>query len=202
MNVKTQNIIASIYEHRESFISTYPWFNNLKEKGLYPKFVVMDGERSVMLAIRQTWPKTKIQRCLWHIQREGLRWLRTYPKTQAGVDLRKILLTLCDIKTIKERNIFIKNYNQWILKYKDFIKSLSLSTIALKDLKKTMALIKNALPNMFHYLKDPNIPSTTNTLESFYSRLKADYNKHRGLSKSHRVCYLKWYCYLKNNNTF
>lgn len=201
MDAKTQDTISSIYVQKEGFKTTYPWFNKLKEQGLNPYYIVMDGEQSVMKAIRLLWPTTKIQRCLWHIQREGMRWLRTYPKTEAGRELRCLLRTLCAIRSVKERNIFVNSYKKWIVKYKDFVRSLPLSNIAFKDLKRTMVLIKNALPDMFHYLKEPNIPTTTNTLESFYSRLKADYNKHRGLTKEHRINYLKWYCYFKNSNT-
>lgn len=129
-----------------------------------------------------------------------MRWLRTYPKTEAGKQLRYILSKLTIIKSIKERNIFIETHNNWLKKYKKFVLSLPVTNIAFKDLKRTMVLIKNALPNMFHYLKEPNIPATTNVLEGFYSKLKSDYNRHRGLSKKHKISYLKWYCYFKNNN--
>ena len=60
------------------------------------------------------------------------------------------------------------------------------------------ALIKNALPDMFHYLKDPGIPHTVNLLEGFYSRLKQDYRRHRGLTQANKLHYLSWYCYFKN----
>jgi hypothetical protein len=53
---------------------------------------------------------------------------------------------------------------------------------------------------MFHYLKDKNMPSTTNLLEGFYSQLKADYLKHRGLTEKKKRQYLKWYCHLKREN--
>ena len=200
MDAKTQHIISSIYTQKEGFKNTYPWFSKLKHQGLNPLYIAMDGERSVMKAIRFIWPNTKIQRCLWHIQREGMRWLRTYPNTQAGKDLRWLLNTLCAIKTIKEQDTFTNSFKQWLITYTNFVKSLPKTTIAFKDLKRTMVLITNALPDTFHYLKEPDIPSTTNTLESFYSRLKADYRKHRGLTQKHKIHYLKWYCYLKNNN--
>ena len=154
-----------------------------------------------MRAIRLTWPRTRIQRCLYHIQREGMRWLRTYPKTQAGRELRSLLRTLCAVKSVKDRNAFINNYRAWIAKYKDFVKALPADNVAFKDLKRAIVLINNALPNMFHYLKERNISSTTNTMEGFYSRLKADYRRHRGLSQQHKIHYLKWYCFIKNSNT-
>jgi transposase-like protein len=166
-----------------------------------PHYIVMDGEQSVIRAIITTWPKAIIQRCLYHIQREGMRWLRTYPKTDAGKELRALLRTLCNIRSFKERDQFIESYKTWVNKHKDFVKALPVSNIAFKDLKRTMVLINNALPDMFHCLKEPNIPATTNALESFYSRLKADYRRHRGLSQKNKIHYLKWYCYLKNSNT-
>jgi transposase-like protein len=200
MNAKGQAIISSIYAHKEGFNSVHPWFSSLRQRGLNPKFISMDGEKTVMNAVRSIWPKNKIQRCLYHIQHEGMRWLRTFPKTQAGRELRVILGTLCIIKSLKDRNRFVTTYKIWLNKYKDFVKSLPKTTVAFKDLKRTISLINNALPNMFHYLKDPNIPATTNSIESFYSRLKADYRRHRGLTQQNKIRYLQWYCYYQNIN--
>jgi len=198
MDACTQNIIAHLYVRKESFVITYPWFLQLKKQGLNPCYITTDGERSVMRAMKQVWPSARLQRCLYHIQHEGMRWLRTYPKTQAGKDLRFMLSKLCTIKTIKERDCFIQTYSNWIDKYKDFVISLPHNNIACKDLKRTMNLIKNALTDMFYYHNDKFIHATTNALESFHSRLKSDYQRHRGLTKQHRISYLSWYCYFKN----
>jgi hypothetical protein len=84
------------------------------------------------------------------------------------------------------------------MKYESFIKALPKSTVAHKDLKRTIVLLNNALPDMFYYLEDSQVQSTTNALEGFHSRLKADYQRHRGLSKEHKISYLNWYCYYKN----
>jgi len=198
MDAQNQSIIDHVYVAKEGFKSALAWFTQLKNKGLYPRFLTMDGEQSVMRAARIVWPKTALQRCLYHIQREGMRWLRSHPKTQAGSELRALLSRLSAIKSFKDRDFFFDLYHKWLLTHKDFVLSLSNSTTANKDLKRTMALLKNALPDMFHYLKDSNIHHTTNALEGFYSRLKADYRRHRGLSKEHKLSYLNWYCYFKN----
>ncbi len=144
------------------------------------------------------WPQVRLQRCLYHIQHEGMRWLRSYPKTEAGKELRVILSQLSWIKTLTERNSFITKYGKWLMKYEGFIKALPKSTVAHKDLKRTIVLINHALPDMFYYLEDQQVHSTTNALEGFHSRLKADYRPHRGLSKEHKISYLNWYCYFKN----
>lgn len=199
MNVPNQSISDYIHTSKEGYKNLLPWFQQLKANGLHPLIITMDGERSVIRAIRDVWPQTKIQRCLYHIQREGLRWLRTFPKTQAGRELRAILSALASVKSFADRDAFLQLFHAWINAHYVSIKALPNSTIAFKDLKKTVTLIKNALPDMFHYLDDSNVPSTTNALEGFFSRLKSDYQRHRGLSPQHRMSYLNWYCHLKNN---
>lgn len=187
MDAVDQRLISNIYAKREGYRNVYTWFSELNKEGLKPRYITMDGERSVIRAINEIWPQAKIQRCLYHIQREGMRWLRTYPKTHAGKDLRSLLKTLCCISSLEERNEFIASYKAWLDRHKDFVLSLPRGEVSFKDLKRTMALIYNALPDMFHYLTDKNISKTTNTLESFYSRLKADYRKHSSPDTKNRV---------------
>jgi transposase-like protein len=200
MDANNQKIIAHRYIKKESFKEAYPWFMGLEQQGLNPLFITTDGHQSILRAMRLVWPQVRLQRCLYHIQHEGMRWLRSYPKTEAGKDLRTILSGLSKIKTNQERDYFIKSYREWLNKYQRLVLSLPRTTVACKDLQRTIVLINNALPDMFYYLEDPNIHSTTNALEGFHSRLKADYQRHRGLSKEHRISYLNWYCYFKNES--
>ena len=198
MNAIDQTILMPLYAPKEGGNIILSWLEAFKARGLEPLYMTMDGEQSTLKTIRQLWPQIKVQRCLFHIQHEGMRWLRTYPKTQAGKDLRKLLLTLCSIKSVKERNDFICTYKRWLKKYKKFVGALPMNIKANFDLKRTLSLIHRALPDMFHYLMDPNIPSTTNAIEGFHSRLKPAYHQHRGLSQTNKIKFLKWYCYFEN----
>ena len=168
---------------------------SLKLRGLNPQAITLDGHKTVISAILEVWPNVLIQRCLYHIQRQGLSWLRVYPKTEAGRELRPIFNAVTSIENERDMNQFLRRYQHWNKTYRAFIKSLPRKSVANTDLKKAMALINHALPDMFYYIKDRNIASTTNPLESFYSRLKHRYRGHRGLSKQHKKSYLKWYCY-------
>ena len=200
MNAIERKIIAHLYVEKESFKDAYPWFVSLKQQGLNPQYITTDGERSILRAMRLVWPKTMLQRCLYHLQHEGKRWLRTYPKTAAAKELRTILSGLSRIKTVEERNDFIAKYYAWVTCYKGYILSLPRTDVASKDLRRTMVLINNALSDMFYYLADGNVPATTNALEGFHSRLKADYRRHRGLTRDHRIKYFHWYCFFKNEH--
>ncbi|MCG6536363.1 MAG: transposase [Syntrophales bacterium LBB04] len=198
MNASQSIVIANTYAFKEGSRSVWSWFKDLKSKGLNPIAITMDGERGVIQAIRKIWPDVKIQRCLYHIQMQALIWLREHPKTEAAQQLKSLLESVCYIKSINERNKFIKAYKHWLNKHIGFIRALPTTQRAYLDLKKATALINNALKDMFHYLFDPNIPHTTNKLESFYSRLKPHYWAHRGLTHKHKLQYLQWYSYLKN----
>ena len=199
MDAQKQHVIFNSYVDKESYPNVFPILVQLKEQKLNPVAVTVDGHRQVMRAFSSTWPHIIIQRCLYHIQREGMRWLRSYPKTQAGKDLRALLSTLTRIRTIQERDVFLGTFDTWQKRYGAFVKSLPRTSVAFKDLKRTVGLINNARTNMFHYLSDSKIRSTTNLLEGFYSRLKSDFQRHRGLSEQHKISYLNWYCYFENN---
>ncbi|GAI94927.1 unnamed protein product, partial [marine sediment metagenome] len=69
MNANNQELISNIYTKKEGYKNVYAWFSDLNEKGLNPLYITMDGEKSVIRAIKEVWPQASIQRCLYHIQR-------------------------------------------------------------------------------------------------------------------------------------
>lgn len=202
---ENQKIIGRRYISKENLIESQGLFEELREQGLKPVYAVIDGHKQVRRSLERVWPEIQVQRCLYHIQSEGMRWLRTHPKTEAGKELRYLLSKLCEIKNHQEKNQFINDFENWKQKHLEFINNLPNISVAYKDLRRTVSLITHAMPDMFRYLEDKNIDSTTNKLEGLFSRLKAAYRKHRGLTKQNKIQYLNWYCYfhnLKISNTF
>jgi hypothetical protein len=61
------------------------------------------------------------------------------------------------------------------------------------DLKRARSMLLAALPDMFRYLDDPMIATSTNALEGYFARLKQRYRQHRGLASHHRNAYFRWY---------
>jgi len=104
-----------------------------------------------------------------------------------------------NVDNYDQQIFWIKTYNMWHKKYQHEILSLVNTSIAAKDLKRTMSLINNALPDMFHFIKDQKIASTSNLLENYFSKLKYQYRCHNGLTEIHKIAYLKWFCYYKNH---
>lgn len=200
MDNLNNRIIADRYCVRENYATTYDVLKELLSKQVNPKAITIDGNTSVIRAIKKVWPNIIIQRCLVHIQRQGLSWLRRYPKSYAARDLRLLLLTITNIKNYKQKQTFIDDFNNWERMYGKFVLSLPSSDKVFSDLQRTRSLIIHAMPDMFHYLEDSNIAPTTNKLEGYFSRLKEIYRQHRGLSKNHRNNYFQWYIYFKNIN--
>ena len=198
MDNVTGKVIAHKYHIRENYASAYQMFKEMMESGLQPVAITIDGNTSVIRALKTVWPDINIQRCRTHIQRQGLSWLRRYPKLEASKDLREILLTLTDVKDERGKEAFIKDFCRWEERYGNFVLSLPSKDKVYGDLQRTRSLILHALPSMFHYLDDQCIAATTNKLEGYFSRLKEIYRKHRGLPKKHRQNYFAWYINLKN----
>ena len=200
MDHGTGQVIAHTYRHRENYESAHQMFKEMMDRGLQPKAITIDGNTSVIRALKEVWSGIIIQRCITHIQRQGLAWLRRYPKLQASRDLRKILLALTDVKDERKKQAFIKVLGHWEKQYGRFVLSLPSKDKVYGDLQRARSLVLHALPDMFHYLDDPFIAATTNKLEGYFSRMKEIYRKHRGMSKKHRGNYFAWYINLKNGH--
>jgi len=173
------------------------FFEPLKAKGLNPTSCTVDGSPQPIKVIKKIWPDITIQRCLVHIQRQGLVWCRRYPKTAYARQLKKIFLRVTCIKTKEELDKFLKLVIQWERRYGQDIGQKPGKGWVFSDIKKARSMLLKALPDMFHYLDDPAISYTTNGLESYFSRLKSHYRQHRGLSKNKLENYFKWYLFYK-----
>lgn len=190
---------------RECYESYLIDLSLLKESGLNVVSITSDGQKGLIKAVGEIFPNIVHQRCIIHIQRMSLIYLTRFPKTKAGMELRKLVTYLHEIDDHEKRDIWIKLFSEWYKKYHNFLQEKSESITGRKWythklLRRTRSLIKNALPNMFHYLDNPNIPKSTNALETRFSYLKNNIRIHRGLSRSNRKGFIMWYNYFKNQD--
>lgn len=169
------------------------FFQPLIQNGLQPCSFTVDGNPNVINVLRKLWPGVAVQRCLVHIQRQGLSWCRTSPKTTYARKLRKIFLQVTSIHSRADRDRFLTAVWEWEGKYGLQIRSRLETGQVFSDIKRARSMLLRALPDLFHYLDDPHIPISTNALESYFSRLKTRYRQHRGLGKERRNNYFQWY---------
>ena len=197
----TQLIRFSDGEH---YLEIKEDLDNLIRLGVQIESITTDGHKSILKAIKKSVPDVLVQRCLIHIQRMCLLWLTRFPRHTAGVELRQLVLMLMRIRSDNDRLFWTNEITAWYHRHKNYLqeKSFNESTgrywYTHKLLRRSYFTIKRALPNMFHYLDNPAIPSTTNGIEGFFSHLKNHLDLHRGLTVRHRIDFIKWYVYLSN----
>ena len=197
MDANSYRIISGGYDVRESSERQLTlFFQSLKNQGLQPNSFTVDGNPQVIRAIRMIWPEIIIQRCLVHIQRQGLSWCRSSPKTVSARKLRILFLQVSHIETSRQRDQFSENFTQWEQKYGQDIQRKPGKGYVFSDIKRARSMLLKALPSMFYYLEDSRITSNTNGLEGYFSRLKGHYRQHRGLTKSKLENYFEWYLFL------
>ncbi len=194
MDGQTHRLVRGQFDVRENSESELrAFFEPMIGESLRPLSFTVDGNLQVIRVLRMLWPDVVIQRCLVHIQRQGLSWCRLSPKTAHARQLRQIFLQVTGIETPADKEAFLNLIDAWEDRHGTEIAARKEVGRVFSDIKRARSMLQRALPNMFHYLDDPKIPTTTNGLEGYFSRLKSHYRQHRGLSPQKRANYFAWY---------
>ncbi len=197
MDGQTHQLVRGQFDVREnSEPELCAFFEPMMGEGLRPRSFTVDGNPQVIRVLRTLWPDAVIQRCLVHIQRQGLGWCRRSPKTPYARRLRQIFLRVTRVATPADREAFLDRVATWEDRYGIEIAAREETGRVFSDVKRARSMLLHALPDMFHYLDDPHIPTTTNGLEGYFSRLKSHYRQHRGLRPHRRPNYFAWYFHL------
>lgn len=194
-------------------LSDGEWYDEIKEDlenllalNVQIESITCDGHRAILKAVSKVCKDVRLQRCLIHIQRMCRIWLSANPKSNAGIDLKRIVSQLHLIQNETQKQIWLRQLVDWYQEYQDFVNEKSYNPktgrywYKHKMVRRSFTVIRKALPNMFQYLENPRIPKSTNGLESFFGHLKSNLRVHRGLSKQHRKNFIKWYLYFRNSS--
>ena len=166
--------------------------------------VTSDGGTEIAKAVRYACPNAIRQRCLAHIERECLLWITQHPKSAAGIELRRLVCQISRIKTHNDELYWKRCLNDWYDEYAEFLKEKTVSPLTGQKsythdyIRKAYFHIWHALPDMFQFIDHPDIPKTTNGLESFFGHIKDYLGVHRGLSLEHHKNFVKWYLYFNS----
>lgn len=190
------------YEHAGAWIA-------LMKRIAEPRMVVSDGGTGFAKALKKVWPKTKHQRCVFHVFCQVKRYTTSRPNTAAGAELYMLAKDLLKIKSKKESQIWVECFSEWIKKYQDFLSEMTIDENGRKRptheriLKAERSLLKLIRENtLFTYLdeelkNDFDAPSTNNRIEGgINSRLREMLRNHRGLSIERRIKAVYWWCYM------
>ena len=161
----------------------------LEEKGWIFKAVVVDGRRGFINVFKDI----PLQMCQFHQIKQVTKYLTRKPQSNAGKDLRTLVLTL----TTCTENEFTIALVKWHEMYGTYIEEKTTETFlngkskwyySHKKVRAAYRSIMHNLPYLFTYLRYPqlNMPNTTNHIDGSFSVLKKKLAVHHGLNKQRR----------------
>ena len=170
MDGRTQRLVRGQFDVRENSESELrSFFEPMRDEGLHPCSFTVDGNRQVIRVLKMLWPDAVIQRCLIHIQRQGLSWCRNSPKTLYARQLRQIFLRVTGIETTADRDAFLSLITTWEAQHGTEIAARKETGRVFSDIKRARSMLLRALPDMFHYTSTTRIsrPLPTDWRDTF-----------------------------------
>lgn len=168
-----------------------------------PHVIVCDAQKGLLKAIGTVFPGVLIQRCLIHVVRQAKAWLTQHPKTRAGHEFLDLVAALSSIRTQRQKRRWIRRFCNWKSCHFAFLKERTealsgRSWYTHRTLRGVRTLLTNATPDLFRFVKDPTVPSTSNIVEGgVNSRLKELIRCHRGVSLKKKLVICCWYLSLR-----
>ena len=132
-------------------------------------------------------------------------YLSKKPKLQASQELLQIVNRLTGVKTQEHCSYWLLSLHNWYQHHKDVLLEESVNEQSgeywktHEHLYRAYTHLHEAIPNLFCYLNDSEIPATSNRLESFFKHLKEKLLLHSGLRLEAKRNFIKWYLHFKNN---
>ena len=197
MDAERNEVLAGAYGIKEGQSSMIRLCEVLAQCGLSPLGITIDGNPFLHAGLRSVWPSAVFQRCLVHVQRQGLSWCRRNPSRRDARRLRKLFQQVPAIRSNAQREKFMSDWNDWEQRYGWRIAESPERGWVFSDLKRARSMLVRALPFMFTFLKLTNIARSTNLAEGYFGRMKQQYRQHRGLAEINRKRYFGWYFHLK-----
>lgn len=184
-------------------------WRDLLSKIAPPRMVVTDGGTGFAKAVKEVWPQTKVQRCLFHVFCQVKRYTTLRPKLQAGRELLGLARDLLSVKSMRNAEWWVERFMQWSEFWSDFLNEKSLVDGRLEYTHERLRKARRGLitlinkETLFTFL-DPELtvsnplPSMNNQIEGgVNSPLRDLLRRHRGLSKLKRIKAVSWWCYMK-----
>ena len=172
-----------------------------------PDVLVCDGGGGVLKAAKATWPDTRIQRCLFHVQANILELTGRRPRLEAGRQLRRVALSLPRVGDAGGAAEWLVSYNRWEQDFASFLDEKSeYADGSVNDmhqrLVKARRMIRRRIREgqLFTFLDEGlasvgPVPSTNNLIESWNARLRDMLRRHRGLRLVRRLKAICWWCH-------
>lgn len=185
----TNLVVGWLFTYAENFSTWHTFFQQIRS---FPFSIVCDGQKGMLKAIRTRWPGVIIQRCQFHVIHQVNILLTKHPETVAAQDFKQIVGTISSVKTNTDFKQWLTTYVQWYQNNKIFLKQRTYQELLTPTGRPTWhythgrlhaahSHLKNAFPNLFTYIRFPQIPNTTNRIEGgVNAQIQRHIDRHRG----------------------
>lgn len=166
--------------------------NNLYRQGI-EELIVLGWTINAIVAdgkpgLSKLFTQIPFQLCQFHQFAAVTRYISKNPKLIASIELRQLMFLL---KETDEAS-FTYWLNEWYEKWRKFLNEKTINPITKKSyythkrLRSAYRSIRRNLPFLFTFERNIPalyIPTTTNSLDGYFSHLKSKLSVHRGVSK-------------------
>lgn len=160
----------------------------LLDKGWTIEMLIADGKPG----LGKLFPRIPFQYCCFHMFQTVTKYISKKPKLSAGKELREILFRLKET----DQKSFQYWIDKWQQKWMHFLNEKTENwktgekVFTHQRLRQAYNSIQRALPFLFtahQFLPENKFDMTTNSLDGYFSHLKAKLAVHRGASKETQI---------------
>lgn len=183
-----------------------------------PDVVVTDGGTGLRAALDQQWPRTRIQRCFFHIHAAVRRHTTWRPKLTAGKEILGLTKQLMEVGDLDAAAAWMGAYASWEAKWDGFLKQRTYAKDGVERpswvksnqrwwythirLRRVQGLYRLLIrdQSLFTFLDNAYLNKKTRTVERTTSRLEGGPNRavkdllrhHKGLTGLHALQAVDW----------
>ena len=185
----TNRVVQWLFTYAENFLT---WLELCEKIISFPFAVVCDGQKGMIKAMTLRWPGVIIQRCQFHVIHQVNILLTKHPETIAAQTFKAVVRDIIHVKTQHDLRIWLATYKNWYKTYASFLTERTFQESHTPTgrqkwhythgrLHAANSHLKHALPNLFWYIRFPEIPNTSNRIEGgINAQIQRHVDWHRG----------------------
>lgn len=167
-----------------------------------PDLVVCDGDGGLLKALREYWPGTDVQRCLFHVCLAITKLTGRNPRTEPSGQMRELAVQVSRVHDERSAAQWLADWHEWCTRWQGLLDETTTDATGRKRpahaplvaVRKMVGKLV-ASHTMFTFLDHEDAPATNNRIESANGRIRQMLRDHRGLSKQRRIKAICWWCH-------
>ncbi len=183
------DVVNWLFTYAENFLT---WLELCEKISVFPFAVVCDGQKGMIKAIKLRWPGIIIQRCQFHVIHQVNILLTKHPETLAAQTFKALVGDIVMVRTQNDLKIWLMRYKHWYVAYNTFLREKTYQDSRTPTgrqkwhythgrLHAAHSHLKHAFPNLFQYIRFPEIPNTSNRIEGgINAQIQRHIDHHRG----------------------